>query len=242
MSYDPNTNNYATTASRASSTTFDAGLQAHMQKVYKLMMYGLSVTGLTAYAVSQSDALLNLVFNTPLYWVALLAPLAIIWFGFTPRRVFNMSKQKVRGIFYLLSFLYGLTFSVIFIQFTAESIARVFFITAGTFGAMSLIGYTTKRDLSALGSFLIMGIVGIIIAGLVNLIFASTLVSLIVSVLGVMIFTLMVAVDTQRIKETYSYGYGETDNDKMATLGAFSLYLNFIIIFQNLMYLFGNQR
>ena len=241
MSIDPNTN-YANTAARGTDTTFDAGLQAHMQKVYRVMMYGLGVTGLTAYIVSQSEALFNLIFNTPFYWVALLSPLAIVWFGFTPRRAFNMSKGKLRGIFYLLSFMYGLTFSVILVTFTADSIARVFFITAGTFGAMSLIGYTTKKDLTALGSFLMMGIIGIIIASLVNLIFASGLVQLIVSVLGVVLFTLMVAVDTQRIKETYSYGYGETDNDKMATLGALSLYLNFVIIFQNLMYLFGDQR
>lgn len=241
MSYDPNVKYNAATAGSAAKT-FDAGLQAHMQKVYKVMMYGLAVTGLTAYFISTSDAAINLIFGTPLKWVAIFAPFAIIWFGFTPRRAFKMSTEKLRGIFYLLSFLYGLTFSVIFLQFTGESIARVFFITAGTFGGMSLLGYTTKRDLTALGSFLFMGLIGIILASVVNIFVGSGVVSFVVSVMGVMIFTLMTAVDTQRIKETYSYGYGDTDNDKLATLGALSLYLNFVILFQNLMYLFGNER
>jgi len=240
MSNEPNYN-YAAGTARTDARTFDVGLQAHMQRVYKVMMYGLALTGITAFFVSESPVMIDLLFNTPLKWVALFGPLAIVWFGFSPRRAFKMSASKVSGMFYLLSFLYGLMFSTIFLMFTDESIAKVFFITAGTFGGMSLLGYTTKRDLTALGSFLFMGLIGIILASLVNLFLGSGLVHFIVSILGVMIFTLMTAVDTQRIKETYAHTNGREDNDKLATLGALSLYLNFVLLFQSLMHLFGDR-
>ena len=237
-----NQNPQTQTASQSGVREFDAGLQAHMQKVYKVMSFGLVVTALVGLGVASSEAALQLIFGTPLQWVILFAPLAIIWFGFTPQRAHRMSTAKLRGVFYLLSALYGATFSILFVMFTGESLMRVFFITAGTFAAMSIWGYTTKKDLTSMGSFLIMGLIGIIIASVVNIFVASSMVHFIVSVLGVLIFTLMTAFDTQRIKETYAYSHGTEANDKMATLGALSLYLNFIMLFQSLVHLMGNQR
>lgn len=242
MALNPNTHEQGRDYAARSATTFDVGLQAHMQKVYKVMSYGLAVTGLIAFAVASSQAMTNLIFDTPFKWVALFAPLAIVWFGFTPQRASRMSKEKLRGVFYLLSAVYGLTFAAIFLIFTSDSIARVFFITAGMFGGMSLWGYTTKKDLAGMGSFLMMGLIGLIIASVVNIFMGSSLVHFLVSVMGVMIFTLMTAFDTQRIKETYAYGHGSDDNDKLATLGALSLYLNFILLFQSLIHLFGEHR
>ena len=239
MALNPNTQQNA--RGYAASTTFDAGLQAHMQKVYGVMSMGLVVTGLIAFGVAQSETLINLIFNTAFKWVAIFAPLAIVWFGFSPARAAKMNKGTLRGIFYLLAAMYGLTFASIFLIFTQESIARVFFITAGMFAGMSLWGYTTKKDLSGMGSFLMMGLIGIIIASVVNIFLGSTLVHFMVSILGVGIFTLMTAFDTQRIKETYAYANGHDANDKMATLGALSLYLNFILLFQSLMQLFGER-
>ena len=240
MNYNQNQN--VQSATKTQAREFDAGLQAHMQKVYKVMSFGLVVTALVGLGVASSEAALNLIFNTPLQWVILFAPLAIIWFGFTPQRAHRMSTTKLRGIFYLLSALYGATFSILFIMFTGESLMRVFFITAGTFAAMSILGYTTKKDLTNMGSFLLMGLIGIIIASIVNIFVASSMVSFIVSILGVIIFTLMTAFDTQRIKESYAYSHGDVANDKMATLGALSLYLNFIMLFQSLVHIMGQQR
>ena len=242
MSFDQKPRNYSHVAAHAHGTDIDVGLQAHMQKVYKVMMYGLGVTGAVAYAIANIPALYNLFLGTPLFYVAAFAPLAIVWFGFSPKRAFGMSKEKLRGMFYLLSILYGVSFAAIFAMFTPESLARVFFITAATFGGMSLLGYTTKRDLTSLGSFLFMGVIGIIFASLANFFIGSDMVHFIVSVLAVAIFTLMIAVDTQRIKEQYSYAHGDGDNDKMATLGALSLYINFVVIFMNLASLLGDQR
>jgi len=240
MNYNSNPN--VQSASRSSAREFDAGLQAHMQKVYKVMSFGLIVTAAVGMAIASSEVAINLIFGTPLQWVILFAPLAIIWFGFTPQRAHRMSTGQLRGIFYGLSALYGATFSILFLMFTGESLMRVFFITAGTFAAMSILGYTTKKDLTNMGAFLLMGLIGIIIASVVNIFIGSTMVSFVVSILGVLIFTLMTAFDTQRIKESYAYSHGDVANDKMATMGALSLYLNFIMLFQSLVHLMGQQR
>jgi|AntRauTorcE11897_2_1112592.scaffolds.fasta_scaffold00745_3 FtsH-binding integral membrane protein len=242
MALNPNTGEHSRGYASAKSRIFDVGLQAHMQKVYKVMSFGLVMTGIVAFGVATSETMTNLIFNTGFKWVALFAPLAIVWFGFTPQRAARMSTGKLRGMFYLLSAIYGLTFAAIFLIFTADSIARVFFITAGMFGGMSIWGYTTKKDLTGMGSFLMMGLIGLIIASVVNIFMGSSLIHFMVSVMGVLIFTLMTAFDTQRIKESYSQHYGEDSNDKMATLGALSLYLNFILLFQSLMHLFGEHR
>ena len=238
MNFDQKDSYVDNTASRE----IDLGLQAHMQKVYYAMCFGLVITGLTAYGVSLSDAFMNLIFTTPLKWVVMFSPLAIIWFGLTPARVAKMSSGSVHGVFLLLTVVYGLSFASIFQVFTSESIARVFFITAGMFAATSLYGYTTKANLAKMGSFMIMGLIGVIIASVINIFVGSTLIQFITSILGVIIFTGLTAWDTQRIKESYSSSYSKEDTEKLAVMGAVSLFINFVALFMNLLSLFGNRE
>jgi len=240
MSYDPS---YQRTpqAAYAAPRTIDAGLQAYMQSVYNTMGLGLVVTGLTAFGVASIPALFNLIFGTPLAWIFMLAPLGFIWFGFTPARIARMPSGKLRNIFILFSAVMGVSMAVIFQVFTGASIARVFFITAATFAATSLYGYTTKRDLTAVGSFLFMGLMGIFIAMIVNLFMHSAMVQFVVSALGVIIFTGLTAWETQRLRDLYAAGATEA-NAKTAIVGALSLYLNFINLFQMLLHFMGNRR
>lgn len=239
MSYQNNQN--ATTYSTTGA--IDQGLQAFMRSVFNAMGAGLVVTGLTAFGVSQVPALFNAIFGTPLQWVVIFAPLAFLFLGFTPSRIARMDAAKLHLLFIAFSAVMGISMAVIFKVFTAESIARVFFITAATFAATSLYGYTTKRDLSSMGSFLFMGVIGLVIASVVNLFLQSTMVHFVVSALGVLIFTGLTAYDTQRLKETYSSSYGAAEaNAKLAVMGALSLYLNFINLFQSLMNLMGERE
>ncbi len=232
---------HANEADYAKTREVDAGLQAHMQGVYRKMCLGLIVTGAIAFAVANTPVLFNLVFGTPLIWVAMLAPLAIVWFGFSPRKMQTKSTGYVTGMFLLVAGLFGLSFASIFHAFSGESIARVFFITSGMFAAMSLYGYTTKKDLTSMGSFLFMGLIGIIIAMVVNLFIQSEAVHFAISVIGVIVFTGLTAWDTQRIKESYHVSFGSEANAKAATMGALGLYLNFINLFMMLLHLMGNQ-
>jgi FtsH-binding integral membrane protein len=240
MTYEPSRSDaVAGTAGRS----VDAGLQAFMRGVYNTMGLGLVVTGLVAFATAQSQTLLNLIFGTPLKWVVILAPLGFLMFGFTPGRLARMPAAQLRTMFYGFSALMGLSLSTLFLAYTAESLARVFFITAATFAATSLYGYTAKRDLSGIGAFLFMGLIGIVIASVVNLFVQSSMVGFVVSVIGVLVFTGLTAWETQRLKETYSYGAGMAEaNDKLAVMGALSLYLNFINLLQSLLALMGNRR
>lgn len=219
----------------------DLGLQSYMRKVYNTMGLGLVVTGLTAFGVANTEPLFNFFFQGPMMWVTIFAPLAFLWLGFTPARVARMDAGKMTMLFTVFSALMGISMAAIFFAFTAESIARVFFITAGTFAAMSLYGYTTKRDLTKMGSFLIMGVVGIFLAMIVNMFIQSEAVHFAVSVIGVVVFTGLTAWDTQRLKETYAAGADES-NMKMAVMGALSLYLNFVNLFQMLMHLTGDRE
>lgn len=230
-----------TTAAYGSDQVIDAGLQGFMRGVYNTMGIGLVITGLVAFATSQSDVLMQTIFGTPLKWVVMLAPLAFIFFGFTPNRVARMHSGQVRTLFYVFASVMGLSMATIFVAFTGESIARVFFVTAATFAATSLYGYTTKKDLSGMGSFMFMGMIGIFIAMIVNLFLQSAMVHFVVSVLGVVIFTGLAAYETQMLKETYRYGGGEANN-KLATMGALNLYLSFINLFQFLLSLMGNRE
>ena len=239
MSYDPS--NPSSETGYASGRVIDAGLQAYMQSVYNMMSFGLVVTGLTAFGVANVPALFNLIFMTTLKFVVLLAPLAIIWFGFTPARMATKSAESLRGTFILFSVLMGMSMAVIFQIFTGQSIARVFFITAGTFAATSLYGYTTKRDLTADGSFLFMGLIGILIASAVNIFMQSAVVQFVVSAAGVVIFTGLAAWDTQRLKLMYRDGQTEA-NAKMAVMGALNLYLDFINLFQMLLHSMGQRN
>jgi FtsH-binding integral membrane protein len=224
----------------ATDVAIDVGLREHMLRVYNYMGSGLALTGIVAYAVANTPSLVQAIFGTPLQWVVMLAPLAfvlVLSFGIN-----KLSYGAAQAVFWAFAVAMGASLASIFLVFTGASIARVFFITAGTFGAMSLYGYTTKTDLSKFGSFLMMGLIGIIIASLVNIFIGSTALQFAISVIGVLVFVGLTAYDTQRIKEIYM----ETDDaqtmGKKALMGALSLYLDFINLFMMLMQLFGQRR
>jgi len=232
-------NPYAAGSRTMDQASYDAGLRTHMLRVYNYMCLALAITGGVAFLGSQSEALVALLFGTPLKWVVMLAPLAFIFFGFRPDR---MSASALRTSLIAFSALMGLSMMAIFLVYTGASIARVFFITSAMFAGTSLYGYTTKTDLSKMGSFMMMGLIGIIIAGLVNIFLASSALQFAISVLGVVIFTGLTAWDTQRIKETYASHWGEEANSRLAIMGALSLYLNFINMFQFLLSLLGQRE
>jgi FtsH-binding integral membrane protein len=230
----------------------DEGLRSYMLRVYNYMGIGLVVTGLVAYFtyslsfVEQAGRIVgvtdlgNLLYNTPLQWVIMLAPLAfvlVLSFGIT-----KLSVATTQILFWAFAAVMGLSLSSIFAVYTGGSIAKVFFISAATFGAMSLYGYTTKRDLTQIGSFLFMGLIGIIIASVVNIFLASSALSFAISIVGVLVFVGLTAWDTQKIKESYDVGFGHEVLAKGAVMGALSLYLDFINLFLMLLRLFGNQR
>ena len=180
------------------------------------------------------------IFQTPLKWAVMLAPLAFVFFF--SFRMHAMTAASAQMAFWAFCAVMGLSLASVFLVFTGTSIARTFFITATMFGATSLYGYTTKRDLSKFGSFLIMGLIGVIIASLVNIFVGSSLLQFAISIIGVLVFTGLTAYDTQSIKEQYSEGYGQEANSKMAVFGALSLYLNFVNIFQLLLSLTGQRE
>ena len=217
----------------------DEGLRSYLQ-VYNYMGLGLAITGAVAFLVAATPALYEPIFTTPLKWVVMLAPLGFVFF--LGAKIQTMSVSAAQLTFWAFAAVMGLSMASIFLVFTGASIARVFFITAATFGAMSLYGYTTKRDLSGWGSFLFMGLIGIIIAALVNIFLASAALQFAVSVIGVLVFTGLTAYDTQRIKEMY-YELDAADvATRAAIMGALSLYLNFINMFMLLLNLFGTTR
>lgn len=228
------------TAQRASAAELDAGLRQHMLRIYNYMGLGLVLTGLVAYLVASTPAIYIPIFTSPLKWVVMLAPLAFVFF--LSFRIHAVSASTAQMVFWAFCGVMGLSMASIFLVFTGTSIARTFMITAVMFGAMSLYGYTTKADLSRMGSFLMMGLVGIIIASIVNIFLGSTALQFIVSVAGVLIFTGLTAWDTQRIKEEYAEHYDSESLNKMAVMGALSLYLNFINMFQLLLNLTGSRE
>jgi hypothetical protein len=222
------------------TAAFDEGLRKHMLRVYNYMMIGLAVTGIIAFFVASTPALYVPIFTTPLKWVVMLAPLAFImvlsW------RFDQMSVSSLQTTFFVFCAVMGVSMASIFLVFTGASVARVFFITSAMFAATSLWGYTTKKDISGWGSFLIMGVIGLIVASLVNIFFASAAVNFAVSAIGVLIFAGLTAYDTQNIKESYAEHFGHDTNTKMAVMGALSLYLNFINLFQMLLQLTGQRE
>jgi FtsH-binding integral membrane protein len=218
----------------------DEGLRSYLLQVYNYMGLGLAITGVVAFLVAATPALYEPIFGTPLKWVVMLAPLGFVFF--LGAKIQTMSVSTAQLTFWAFAAVMGLSMASIFLVFTGASIARVFFITAAMFGAMSLYGYTTKRDLSGWGSFLFMGLIGIIIAMLVNLFLASAALHFAVSVIGVLVFTGLTAYDTQRIKEMY-YELDASDvATRKAIMGALSLYLDFINMFVMLLHLFGTTR
>jgi FtsH-binding integral membrane protein len=205
------------------------------------MGLGLAITGLVAFVVGTTPALYVPIFSSPLKWVVMLAPLGFVFF--LSARIQAMSASAAQITFWAFAAVMGLSLASIFLAFTGESIARVFFITAATFGATALWGYTTKRDLSGMGNFMFMGLIGIVIAGLVNIFLASSALQFAISVIGVVVFTGLTAWDMQRLKsEYYEYGGSGEIAQKGAIMGALSLYLNFINLFMMMLQLFGSNR
>ena len=239
-----NTPNYEYDWQRDAATpdrvVFDEGLRQHMLRVYNYMGLGLVMTGLVAFIVGTTPALYVPIFSTPLKWFVMLAPLAfVLFFSF---RMESMSASGAQTLFWAFCAVMGLSLASIFLVFTGTSIARTFFIAAAMFGATSLYGYTTKRDLSQFGSFLIMGLIGVVIASLVNLFLASSALQFAISVIGIVIFVGLTAWDTQSIKEQYAENFDAESKQKLAVFGAFSLYLNFINIFQLLLNFTGQRE
>ncbi|MBS28840.1 MAG: hypothetical protein CL566_07965 [Alphaproteobacteria bacterium] len=226
----------------------DEGLRAYMLRVYNYMTTGLALTGIIAYLVANTPAVLQLFYAagptgavqpTALAWVAMISPLAfvlVLSFGIN-----RMKASTAQMLFWLFAGVMGLSLSHIFLTFTGVSIARVFFITAATFAGMSLYGYTTKRDLSGLGSFLFMGLIGIILASIVNIFIGSSMMQFVISVIGVLVFVGLTAYDTQQIKEMYNELDGSEVAGKKAIMGALRLYLDFINLFIILLHLFGQR-
>lgn len=227
------------TGARTAPTAVDVGLRAYMLRVYNYMAGGLALTGAVAYFGATSGFYASMV-GTPLFWVVLLAPLALVFF--LSFRIQTISLGAAQLGFWAYAGLVGLSLSGIFLVYTGESIARVFFISAATFGATSLYGYTTRTDLSRFGSFLFMGLIGIVIAALVNIFLASSALQFAISVIGVLLFTGLTAYDTQRIKEIYVAGEDEAVAGKKAIMGALALYLDFLNLFLMLLQLFGDRR
>lgn len=243
----------STVQSQSTAREIDAGLRGYMLKIYNYMASALILTGLVAYFASNAaiapgaDGQLALtpfgqaIFVSPLKWVIMLSPLAFILainFGLN-----KMKTSTLQACFWAFAGIMGLSLSSIFLVYTGQSIARVFFITAATFGGMSIYGYTTKRDLTGMGSFLIMGVWGLVIASLVNLFMQSSGLSLVISYIGVLVFTGLIAYDTQKLKEIYyqvgNYGEGVA---RASIMGALNLYLDFINLFISLLRIVGDRR
>ena len=227
------------------SREIDEGLRAYMLKVYNYMGLGVALTGVVALAVANlavsNPAFAQTLYGTPLRWVVMLAPLAfvlVLSFGIN-----RLSTGAAQAVFWAFAAVMGLSLSSIFLVYTGASIAQTFFVTAAAFGALSLWGYTTKRDLSGMGTFLFMGLIGLIIAMVVNIFLQSSALQFAISAIGVLIFAGLTAYDTQRIKEEYAYvAHDGTLMAKSAIMGALSLYLDFVNLFMFLLSFMGNRE
>ncbi|WP_027578087.1 Bax inhibitor-1/YccA family protein [Bradyrhizobium sp. Ai1a-2] len=234
--YDQNAVTSGTVGSDA--IVVDAGLRSYMLRIYNYMATGVGLTALVAWLTYQftGPALLQ----SPLMWIFILAPLALVFF--ISARIHTLSATTARWVFFVYAGLVGVSLSTLLHIYTSSSITRVFFIAAATFGALSIFGYTTRRDLSGLGTFLFMGLIGIIIAGLVNLFLHSTGLDWLISIVGVGIFAGLTAYDTQRIKAMYDSRDDEASAGRKSVLAALSLYLNFINLFMMMLRLAGTRR
>ncbi len=235
------------TAGARTDVAIDEGLRAYMIRVYNLMALGLAITGVAAFGTAQmavSDGQLTafgqLIFASPLRWVVMLAPLGFVFF--LSARIEKMSVSAAQTTFWAFAALMGLSLASIFLVFTGESIVRVFFITAASFGGLSLWGYTTKRDLTGMGSFLFMGLIGLIIAMVVNIFLSSSALQFVISAIGVLIFAGLTAYDTQKIKEMYWEGDDVLATGRKAIMGALRLYLDFINLFMFMLQFLGNRE
>jgi FtsH-binding integral membrane protein len=236
-----------------SAVAYDAGLRAHMIRVYNYMASAVALTGVVAYltftmsvvtnsagAITGFTPLGQTLFGGMFMWVLILAPLAMVFF--LSFKINSLDASVARLLFFVYAGVLGISLATIFIAYTQASIARVFFISAAAFGALSLYGYTTKRDLSAMGAFMVMGLIGIIIASLVNLFLKSSGLDFAISVIGVLVFAGLTAWDTQKIKDMYDVSDDGQSAGRKAVMGALSLYLDFINLFLMLLRLFGDRR
>lgn len=222
-------------------TTFDVGLRAYMLSVYNYMMLALAVTGAVAIYIASSPQLVVALMSSAIWWVAVFAPIGIVMF--MSIKSATISFQAARACLFVYAASLGVSVAIICYSYTGESIARVFFITASLFGAMSIYGYTTKRDLTNFGSFLMMGLFGVIIASLVNIFLRSSGLHYITSFICVLIFTGLTAYDVRKIKDSYyALGGASADVSKVAVFGALNLYMDFINLFISLLRIMGNRR
>ena len=224
---------------QAQAAAVDAGLRAYMLRVYNYMCVALALSGAVAFVVSTSPVLQQAIFGTPLMWVVFLAPLGLVFF--LSARIHKMSATAAQTTFWIFAGLMGMSLASIFIAYTPESVTRVFFITAGAFAGLSLVGYTTKKDLSGMGTFLFMGVIGLVIAMVVNMFLGSSLLQLGISAIGVLIFAGLTAYDTQKIKLMYYEGDSAEVATKKSIMGALKLYLDFLNMFIFLMHILGNR-
>jgi len=231
-------------AAAQSGVMIDEGLRAYMLKVYNLMAMGVAITGIAAYAFSawalSSPAVAQAIYGSPLKWVIMLAPLGMVFF--LSFRIHTMTPANAQIAFWVYAGLMGLSLSSIFLVYTGASITQTFFVTAAAFGALSLYGYTTKRSLSAMGSFMVMGLFGLIIAMLVNIFLQSSALDFAISAIGVLIFAGLTAWDTQKIKEMYFEADDVDTAGRKAVMGALTLYLDFINLFMFLLRFMGDRR
>ena len=224
----------------ARAADIDVGLRAYMQKVFGLMGLGTAITGLVAFFTANSPAMLQMVYGTPLRYVVFFAPFAFILalsFGIN-----RMRASTAQMVFWLFSGVMGLSLASVFLVYTGQSIVTTFFVSSATFFGMALYGYTTKRDLTGWGSFLFMGLLGLIVASVVGIFIQSSALQFAISVIGVLIFTGLTAYDTQKIKEMYYAGDSSEIGGKKAVMGALALYLDFINLFLYLLRFIGDRR
>ena len=242
---DPRTTaGYAATAAGTRDVAYDAGLRSYMLSVYNRMTSGVLLTGIVAMAFAwggaSSPAASLLVNGGPLAWIVMLAPLGfVLALSFGGNR---MSTGTMSAVFWAFAVAMGLSLSTVFLQYSGTSIAGAFFATAAAFAGLSLYGYTTKRDLSPIGTFLIMGLIGLIVASIVNMFLQSGAMGLVISAIGVLLFAGLTAYDTQKIKSMYFEVRGTEVAGKAAIMGALSLYLDFINMFLFILRLFGGNR
>ena len=232
-----------TVGTAAGAATIDEGLRAHMNKVYGLMSVAMVLTGGVAWAVGTNDAMIAAIFMTPLKWVVMFAPLIMVFV--IAGMINRLSVAAAQLLFYVYASLVGLSLSFIFAVYTQTSIAQTFLVTAIAFAGLSLYGYTTKRSLSAMGAFLMMGLIGLIVAMIVNMFLGSAALSFAISSIGVLIFAGLTAWDTQKIKMDYVAHAQVGDSDwlgKSAIMGALTLYLDFINMFMFLLHFLGGSR
>lgn len=231
-------NNQTAQTIEAKAQAIDEGLRIYMTKVYNYMGLGLLATAIAAYVGATSGIYVALA-QTPLIWLVVLAPLGMVIYLST--RLHKMSERAAKTTFWIYAAMTGLSLSYVLLAFTGVSVVRTFLITAASFGALSLYGYTTKRDLSGMGSFLFMGLIGIILASIVNIFMQSPAMHFAISVIGVLLFAGLTAYDTQDIKRIYFAGDSRAIAEKKAIMGALRLYLDFINMFLFLLQFLGNR-